>query len=304
MFDLIKNVDIKDSFGDTVEGVVTTQTPWVKRATKGSLAVRSESVRGFMNWIDHTYGQTRNYAAKKSSEANYGNGWQGFPSFKECYETFRDEPWKVRNFTQYDVPLKFADNAGNWTEYDVTGDFIDVGAMLTGEPEYWGHNTMGNPSNLFAQIVMNLSASAYFDGEALRRRGERVTRLIDWLETQSIRTEVLALNASQCAHVEVVVKRHDEPLNIDVIAVAGHSDFYRRLIFRVMEMSQTWETGHGNACLVSNRLLEIPPIDQNGILIFSENAGYVESIDAKFDKLEKDLERALEDGESRFRSVT
>jgi hypothetical protein len=306
MFDLNNKIEVKATMGDVVEGIVLEQPTWVmpKQSQVGALAVRAESVYGFMNWIEATKNEVRNPSASPSSKRiGKSGGWQEFPSFEDCYETFRDRPWEVRKFTQNDVPLKFSDNVGNQVEYDVVGDYIDMGRFLDGEPECFGRNVMGNPQGLFAKIVMNLSTSAFVEGATLKKRGERVARLVDWLENQHIRTEVLAFNASECAHVEVVVKRFDEGLNLDTIAVAGNGDFYRRLVFRVMEMSKTWREGHGTACTIYQGRLKLPPIETNGILIFSENGGYPEDMDRKFDKLEKDLEQALEDGDRFYRST-
>ena len=307
MFELIHDVEFRAKMGDVIEGVVTKETTWIRprmdHRQTGAIAIRAESVNGFMQWLDATKNETRNYYATKASDRYSGSGWQAFSSLKEAYETFRDRPWDVRTFSRNDVPLKFAENVGNAVEYDVTGDYIDMGRFLDGEPECWGHNVMGNPQGLFATIVINLSASAFFEGEALRRRGERITRLVDWLESQHIRTEILAINASECAHVEIVVKRYDEPLNIDTVAVVGHSDFYRRLIFRVMEMSRTWTDGHGTAILIDNGRMDMPKLESRGILIFSESAASADIIDTRFDKLEKELGQALEDGDRYYRSA-
>ncbi len=306
MFDLLHDVEIKAQVGDTIEGIVTAQPSWVRPyygSQKGALAVRSESLYGFMDWLEATRHETRNYYAIKSSDKPSDNGWQYFNSLDECVRTYRNEPWKVRTFEPTDVPLRFSENVGNQVEYDVTGDYIDMGRYLEGEPECWGHNVMGNPQGLFAKIVLNISASAYIDGEVLRRRGQRVTRLVDWLESQHIRTEIVALKANECMYAEVVIKRFDEALNLDSVAVAGHSDFLRRLMFRVAEMSQTWVQGHGSACTINQGTLQLPPIESNGMLIFSENQRYTEEIDRNFDTLEKEIEKALEDGDRYFRKA-
>jgi hypothetical protein len=44
-----------------------------------------------------------------------------------------------------------------------------------------------------------------------------------------------------------VVKRFDEVLNLNDVAIVGHSDFLRRVVFRFEEYSETWRPGYGNS---------------------------------------------------------
>ena len=123
-------------------------------------------------------------------------------------------------------------------------------------------------------------------------------RLVDWLERQNIRCEIIAFRTNQCSLVEVMVKQAYDPLDLDALAIVTHTDFYRRLIFRLDEISKTFVYTHGGSIMKKHGRMHVPPMDGNGFLIYSENADYASEVDRSFDDLEKRIEKTIEDGEA------
>lgn len=299
------HVEIVANIAGCVEGRITKRLPYVRERKgypqEGALAVRAESVTDFMNYLDAT--KDREGARDSSSrELGYGS-WNTFQTWDEAVDTCRNNPNKVRKFEEQDKDIKSPDGWGNEVQYDVTGDYIDMGRFVEEQPECFGENVLGNPKGLFATIVINLAASASFEGAALDRRGQRIQRMVDWLERQHIRCEVVAFTSHNCAHVEVVVKKAEEPLNLDTLAVAGCGDFYRRFQFRVVEMSDTFTMGHGTSTTIHQGSLTMPPIEGHGIIVFCENHPSVYAVDAAYDRAEDQIAKAIEDGTNEFSVV-
>lgn len=213
-----------------------------------------------------------------------------FDTYEEAMDTFRKHPEKVVKFDPAELRVKDVNESGTNVEYDVTGDFIDMGRYMEGIPESVGTMRSGNARNRRVSILLSLAQTARIDKDVIAHRGERILRLIDALETGGIRTQLTGIESSQCSHIEIVLKHHDEPLTITDLAVAIHPDFLRRAIFRVIEHSKTYESGYGSAIVfehsIKPELVENPNNDELDIIVdgnFRDNT----TVDRMFDKLEK-----------------
>jgi len=163
---------------------------------------------------------------------------------------------------------------------------------MEGIPEAWGSMHNGNARNRRVNILVNTMQVWSIDHKDVTHRGERILRLIDALEAGGVRTQIVGMGSHQCVHVEVVLKRHDEPLTITDLAVVSHPEFLRRIIFRVNEYSKTWDYGYGHAFVFGEALSRKPELlhtdsnDEMNIFIDSNMVG-TDSIDKTFDQLEK-----------------
>ena len=292
----MNNVEVTSTSEGIIEGIVTKQLPTfvriMGRKQEGAIALYADSLDAFFEYLPVL---SQRYRHERSSERFGSGSFQKMESYEEAIDTFRNHPEDIRTFTPLDETL-FQPHGGTEVFYDTDGSFIDMGRFMEGVPECFGENINGNVNNLFATIVVNLSASASIPQRVLRARGERLTRLVDWLENQNIRTEVVALCTQNCCHVEIVVKRFEDTLDIDRIAVVGHPDFYRRMIFRVIEVSDTFTPGYGTASCVRNHMMNPPKIEGEGIVILTENAYDVEQVTKSFDECERTITQELAEG--------
>lgn len=297
MFEFVPNGMFNQTRGNGqfVEGVLTDTLPIVQRNQTGALALYASSVRSYIDGILTHYPQA---AREKQSVMRGGYDFQALPSWEDAVDTFLNHPEKVRVFSALEKDIKVPDASGNEVFYDVEGDWLDVGRYLEGQPEVFGQGLMGNPTNVFANVVINLSTSAGVPESAMRRRGERLIRLVDWLENQRIRVRISALASNECHHTEITVKDHGDSLDLDSLAVAVHPDFFRRLVFRQMEHSATFAYAYGYPTTVRSGSLNMPTGD--GILILSENRRSIEAIDKSFDDAENKIEQMLSDGDKHF----
>lgn len=132
-------------------------------------------------------------------------------------------------------------NASSYA-YDVSGQFVDIGRYLTGEPECFGTtiedlDTIKKP---VVKLVVNLSASGCVSAYTLVARGVAVVAAVDILEAAGRRVEVVAATAhhSDCTQLEIriPVKAAGQPLDIDRLAFClAHPSCYRRLIWSISE---------------------------------------------------------------------
>ena len=301
MFDFVHadEITITKNTGNVIVGNLTKKLSFSRYEQKNAIAVRCESLNAFFTLLEEDMPTAQKGGESDGKKGGYSDFYT-LNSYKEALETYRDAPHKVRNFTPKDDHLKAPEGIGTDIFYDVTGDFIDMGRHLEGAPEEFGNMFMGNPYTLFATVVVNLSATWNFTEEAVRIRGERLVRLIDWLESQHIRTNIIGFHSNQCDHLEIVVKRHNEPLNVDAVAAIGHTDFLRRLIFRVIEYSPTFEYGYGTATQMADGRLDMPQIEYNGMLIFSETHKDIVKIHKNFDEVETKIDTMLQAGDRQF----
>lgn len=131
----------------------------------------------------------------------------------------------------------------NW---DVTGDFVDVGRVLSGEPEscgtYADYEADRCGSQRIVRLFANLGVSAGVTPEAIFARGAVVLAAVDILESLGVRVELWAAKATlkrggSIPHqVEVLVKAANQAVDVDRLAfVLCHASCLRRLFWSHQE---------------------------------------------------------------------
>lgn len=126
--------------------------------------------------------------------------------------------------------------------WDVTGDYVDVGRYMTGEPECFGteYDDGDNVSSRVVSIRLNNCVSAAVDANIICARGLAVLVAVDLLEACNIRCEVIVGTATRRGNVvesNVTIKRAGETVEPSAIAFnVAHPSFFRRFGFRFMEL--------------------------------------------------------------------
>lgn len=297
MFTLVKSEDLR--VRDKRDGVFTgnkTQTlgESLSYLKTNELVGWFDSTSRFMEYLRTDMPQPK-YSKSSSNVIDYGD-FNAFGTYEEAMDTFVNHPSKVRGYDESDVVVHDGDNAGNSSFYDVTGDFLDVGRYMEGEPECFGIMTNGNPRSWRVNLIINIGWWCGIDHKTIVARSRRIQRLVDWLESQQIRTSMLAVSSQECSHVEIVVKDHDQVLDMNDVAIVSHPEFLRRLIFRFDEHSPTIVPGYGNAhsfgdCLSANGS---PPDMYNEVNVFIDSRS-TQNMSARFDSVENWLTKVLGD---------
>lgn len=236
--------------------------------------------------------------AKASNSPGKGAGFYTFDSLAEAVDIYRNTPEKVVAYDPNDKPLENYENLGNEVVYDVTGDYVDVDRYLEDLPDNMGNSIMGNPRNVFATINFLLHTVSYISTDVRIARQRRIIRLVDWLESQQIRTQVVTTCDSGFLYESYMVKTHHEPLDINQVAVAAHPDFARRVSFLVSEQAPNWEYGYGRADAYDKKMFNYKPEPGDGLYIYV--GGYFEDdikrVNREFDEVEKNIQKFIDEG--------
>jgi hypothetical protein len=282
---------------------------------EGSLFVAFESVPALFRAIKQQGWTPQNAMA---SDIPGDGTYLVFDSLEEAHNVFQNEPWRIRQFSQKDDNLRAEDNPGNDVFFDVTGDYLDIGRHMEGDPDDFGNSIMGNPSRVFADIRVNIAAAKWTTAEYIMQKQKRILRLVDWLEQFGIRTRVRALLFTDAASIIVTVKEHHDPFDLNHLAVVMHPDFMRRTCLLIMEQSKTWQFGYGDAVDYDDRQLTSTYADpDDGISIYvggympyapdDTPFGYtydndLSKLDEDFDRIEKTIAKMMLD-DVRFTEV-
>lgn len=259
------------------------------------LCGKFEGVDIFLNALTETSLKTGKYG--NSSQRRGKDNFYFFDTYDEAIDTFKNNPSKVANFIEKDDKILGGDSAGMSVDYDVTGDFIDMGRYVEGIPETFGNMYNGNPRSKRVNILIPAMASCGVNHELINKRSERVKRLVDWLETNQVRCAITVMYTNDNWHCEIVVKKFDEVFNVNDIAIATHSEFFRRCQFKFGESSPVLTDGYGTSiCFWHNtRLEDIIKQEYNNEfnVVIGGKLIYVDQIERNMNELEKELKKRI-----------
>jgi hypothetical protein len=132
----------------------------------------------------------------------------------------------------------------------VSGGSFDIDLFLQGEPECMLDFQSEHIEKPVLKIGVQLSLAARYTTDQYMARGAAYLSLINALQFSGYSVEIVAFNfvragsskGTEAALHEIVIKKADEPLDIDSIAYTiGHAAFFRRLFFSMMESCpDTW----------------------------------------------------------------
>lgn len=239
---------------------------------------------------------------RSESSSQYGaTGFNTFESYEKAWDAFRNNPGTLDREKEAGNSLFQFTSSGNEVDYDVTGEYIDMGRFMSGEPECFGSNVQGR-INKRVRLIFGVGASSIVKSEVIHKRSLYFSQVVDWLEGNGIRTELIGFNTSHCEYIEIVVKRFEDIFNYNDLLVVSHPDFFRRIIFRFIEYSPSWAPGYGNvrinAEFFSNlykdpQMLEFSNNEHTVFYNSSDVEGGKPGVDKSIKKLKDWLEKVL-----------
>lgn len=265
------------------------------RETKGMLkegerVMMFNGARAALLYVKENLNEARHAKSSLDSSGHAGNG---FKSYTEAMKTFLEDPSSVVKYDPTELkPLEWHEQ-GLDLEYDVVGDFIDIGRVLEGVPENYGRLHNGNPRARRVRLVIGLSQVHYMTPQEINHRSERIIRLVDALEGANIRTEITGIDSNGCSHTEVVIKRFDESLVIEDVAVVTNVDFFRRMLFRASEWSDTYSYGYGRPDILRDNLTKLKSQLNDELSVYIDGNMRKDTIDQRFNDLEKMIEQEI-----------
>jgi len=264
--------------------------------SKGKLHADFESVPDVFRVIDKL-----GWTPKRDRSSDDRGSFYGLPSLDEAKRIMRYEPEKLVKFNPNDEKLVREEAPGKDVRFDITGDYLDIDRYLEGTPEVFGNAVMGNPKNIFCTINLHTSYVYWTDIEYLIERQRRITRLVDWLETQNVRCQIVGTLDSVCLNYSVIVKEFADPFDVNHLAVVSHPDWLRRILFLMIEQSKTFQSGYGSSLEYDKRMIKYTPKPEDGVYVYI--GGYIphanndlKALNAEFDELENKIENLIADG--------
>lgn len=205
--------------------------------------IRFENISEFTRYLD----KNKNVIASESASSRYDEDrWAGttnWAEFEQLIQNGDDEITKeIRKWTQYYIDKfeeLYAESIG-W-QFDVVGQFFDIGAVLVGEPEAW-LNEIVVKDDKFIKLKINGVYPAKTDTSKVRRNASKVFGIAVALEKQGYLVEIdmeyRTENPYKNGDIEVTipVKTYNSPLDYKKFGILLNVAFFRRGIFRLLEI--------------------------------------------------------------------
>lgn len=136
--------------------------------------------------------------------------------------------------------------------YDVQGLSFDVGMLMQGEPEHWirteDTDEIDRKHGKLYSIMINTAASSSMNADVIMRRGAAAASIVSLLESVGMSTsldvtnQVIGQKATHTLRIDISLKKHGEPLDMDRLAlIAVHPAGLRRIMFKIKETITTEE---------------------------------------------------------------
>lgn len=205
---------------------------WVKRTLTDRdedrrPAIVAPNIRTFVDYV------SQHKPKDGSSTYTHNDGWYGAKSLDQAIDLFRNKRHELlpKGFQQ--KYIKNVNANGIDVEFDVTGDYLDMGRYMSGEPEVFGTNINGDLTGKVVSVYINASVSASYDAEDVMLGAEKLAEVINALYVSGARVSTTFMSAEETQWIEVKLNDFGDPLSpVDLIAVASPA-FIRRLCFAI-----------------------------------------------------------------------
>lgn len=205
---------------------------WVRKRLTGRdedrrPAIVAPNIRAFVDYVSK-------HKPKDGSSVEVGDKeWFGTSSLEGAIDLFRNNRSGLlpKGFKQHKINNVYSH--GTDAAFDVTGDYLDIGRYMSGEPEVFGTNINGDLTGKVVSVYINASVTAYWSAEEVMQGAERLAEVINALYVSGAKVSTTFMSAEETQWVEVKLNDFGDPLDpVDLIAVASPA-FIRRLCFAI-----------------------------------------------------------------------
>lgn len=205
------------------------------------------------------------------SEKYSPDGWHGTKSWDEFIEllNYGDEnvTAQIKEETQLKVAefrKKYEDVLTNY-KFDVTGEFFDIGLVLTGVPEAWLEPEFTPTEKAKVELIINASFPDGTDLKRIVRNAGKVLAMVKVLEEHDVEVKIKAITGGKNVDhsrsstfemlFETVVKDYDEPLNYSKCSAIITPTYLRRGWFKMAEaVSNNLNSSYGQIVKVDEAI--------------------------------------------------
>jgi len=201
----------------------------------------------------HTFmkhAQTNDY--KASSEKLDSGGWAGTRDYDGYLELLKHGDLEVmksvKDATQKsikDITKKYQETIANY-KFDVTGEFFDVGLVLTGVPETWLQPDAVEEEVTRIELLIDGGFRGGVNFKEIQKNGGRIMGMVSILENHGIEVEIRMTNGvtgwgdynkgyREPLITSFLLKGYDEPINYKKISSVLSPTYVRRGAFKLRE---------------------------------------------------------------------
>jgi len=211
------------------------------------------NVSEFKRYLDKNKNKPSVNDVLTTTDSFYGTeSWEEFEDY--LAHGNKDITADIKKHSQYYIN-KFEElysEASNY-EFDVVGEFFDIGAVMMGEPEAW-IKEIKVVDEKFIELKIQGSYSHKADLDLVRKNGSKVLAIATVLEQQGflvridISYSLLGCNVSnaktkrQTDTVLIKVKDYDSGLDYKKFGILLGVPFFRRGVLRLMEIEHGYDT--------------------------------------------------------------
>ena len=249
-------------------------------------AIVAPNIRAFVDYVSQHKPKTG------SSTYTHNGGWYGTKSLDQAIDLFRNKRHELlpKGFQQ--KYIKNVNANGIDVEYNVTGDYLDIGRYMSGEPEVFGTNINGDLTGKVVSVYINASVSASYDADDVILGAEKLAEVINALYVSGARVSTTFMSAEETQWIEVKLNEFGDPLNpVDLVAVASPS-FIRRLCFAVNNYFDV--STHGSIVDVLNGHRDILNKGEDLVVYITPNGVPNFNRTGAVDKALSDIKEAIE----------
>lgn len=177
-----------------------------------------------------------------------GGNWHGTKSFEEAME-LAEHGWaegatKCKALTEQVTTVLGSMVRVPEVVFDVTGDCMDMGAVMEGCPEHWmsdqesEEEARDQSNGRMIRLTVNVCASSGIPKTWMENRAAAIAAFVELAERSGRVAEIICCEAlDKGKHIwSFPAKRMDEPMQMDRLAFAcGHPSMLRRVAFSLQE---------------------------------------------------------------------
>lgn len=203
------------------------------------------SLNEFLRYIE------KNEDVKTNSHSSHtGNeSFTGTASFEDAIQLLKDGAPEIIEGLKKHVKLSIAELAKELNTLpqgyvaDVVGLFFDVSKVIDGEPEAWLREPWDKEKKPRIKVPISGSYNANVDKETIIKNASKIIALIKALEDNNFEVEAIMVfpasdscTSGKHANSSVIIKGFDENFNWNKLSAMLHPSFFRRLMFRDLEL--------------------------------------------------------------------
>ncbi len=210
-------------------------------------ATNYKSLAAFLKHLE----ENKETKTNKNSAYNGSEHFTGTANFDEALELLRTGSDEIKEGLKKSVKLaveklnKELNTKPEGYVADVHGLFFDVSRVIEGEPECWYREPWDKVRKPRLQIPVIGSYNASFSKEQAIKNAAEIIALVKALESAGFECEMTMVFAANGAafgvtdrnsYQAVMIKNYDETFNWNKLSAMLHPSFFRRLIFRDVEL--------------------------------------------------------------------